>query len=253
MMGFYSNQTFDKTWFIDDKTWRCNSSNVGIQPNEKKTSSNTKDLEKFGLVKHIWHILMFLVGWTSRSISYVLMWTNHGTLRMGSPDIWRGEKMLPGLGVADDSARQFRKRWSNTTLGPVSYIKHGVIYIDSWSIGSALRIRCPGIDNTSRNWRPRWGATAQKMVGDLTRAIVKSQNMLFFSIKEMAILRLVELIWWWDDHPPCTCFDHGTHDAVFWSIRMTKHWNWSRDAGQSSNSEICQFILWWDSLMGWWF
>ena len=116
MMGFYSNQTFDKTWFIDDKTWRCNSSNVGIQPNEKKTSSNTKDLEKFGLVKHIWHILMFLVGWTSRSISYVLMWANHGTLRMGSPDIWRGEKMLPGLGVADDSARQFRKRWSNTTL-----------------------------------------------------------------------------------------------------------------------------------------
>ena len=81
----------------------------------------------------------------------------------------------------------------------------------------------------------------------------KSKHVVFFSIKEMAILRLVGLIWWWDDHPPCTCFDHGIHDAVFWSIRMTKHWNWSRDAGQSSNSEIFQFILWWDSLMGWWF
>ena len=91
-----------------------------------------------------------------------------------------------------------------------------------------------------------------------------SQNMLFFFHKRnghpsisrvnMPIMRNPQ--WWWDDHPPCTCFDHGTHDAVFWSgftIRMTKHWNWSRDAGQSSNSEIFQFILWWDSLMGWWF
>ena len=75
----------------------------------------------------------------------------------------------------NDSARD-----GQIPLLSVSYIKHGVIYIDSWSIGSALRIRCPGIDNTSWNWRPRWGATAQKMVGDLTRAIVKSQNMLFF-------------------------------------------------------------------------
>jgi hypothetical protein len=76
---------------------------------EKKTSSkssNTKHLEiRIGQK----YIFMFLVGWTSRSISYVLMWTNHATLRMGSPDIWRaGEKMLQfgcGWRFGNDSAR----------------------------------------------------------------------------------------------------------------------------------------------------